>query len=111
MPIKIVRVKKDAPLVPEGGIPEGQKYRNEDPTTSKDAAVALDAQGLQQVIIECLQKHPEGLTNRQICEATGLEWNTATPRMRPMANKGIVVENGKRKYGKWPTAIVWTLVV
>ncbi len=111
MPIKITRVKKDSPQVPGGGFPEGPKVRNSDPETAAAAAAKLEVQNIQQIIIDCLSKNPEGLTNRQICQITGLEWNTSSPRMRPLANKGVVVEAGKRKYGDWPVAIVWTLAV
>jgi len=105
MPIKIIRkAKVQLP------VEEGQKFRNDDPVTSRDAAALVDVQPIEQTIIDCLKGHPGGLTNRQICEHTGLEWNTASPRMRPLARKNVIREDGKRQWGKWPAAIVWKLV-
>ena len=106
MPVRIIR--RTRPEFP--AVDEGQKFRNDDPSTSVAAALDFDPQPVQKIIIACLKKYPDGLTNRQICEYTGLEWNTASPRMRPLARANVVRENGKRKWGKWPTAIVWVLV-
>lgn len=105
MPVTIIRKPKAdmpaaapaQPIIPATPVPEAVQK-------------VIGATFIHYQVLEALKAHPEGLTNRQLCEATGLEWNTLTPRMRPLANKGEVVEAGTRKYGTWPTAIVWKLV-
>ena len=84
--------------------------RTTDPTTSHQAAqrVALEACRMEVIVLEAIKLFPEGATSHEIVEATGLTWQTATPRIRPLVNKGLVVDSGVRRPG--PTGkkcIVW----
>lgn len=76
--------------------------RHTDPDTSHMAADSFekpDTNAMEARVLEALKAHPHGLTNHGIVEVTGLSWNTATPRIRPLVNKGLVVDSGDRRMG------------
>lgn len=87
------------------------RARNTDPATSHQAAAQVrgdDATRMEKLVFDCLNEAPHGLTNHELVEATGLTWNTVTPRIRPMVRKGLVMDSGERRPG--PTGkrcIVW----
>lgn len=92
----------------------GEAYaRNSDPGTSWAAAKAVEgelANRLESMVLVALRKHPEGLTNHQLVSETNVDWNTITPRVRPLVRKGFVQDSGERRIG--PTnkkCIVWKL--
>jgi hypothetical protein len=80
---------------------EGEAYaRTPDPDTSHAAATSVrgdQANRLELEILEVLKRHPAGLTNHEIVEASGVEWNTATPRIAPLVRKGLVIDSGRRR--------------
>lgn len=90
----------------------GDAYaRKHDPDTSQRAASFMRgeiANKLERKVLNAVRSSPAGLTNHEIVALTGLTWNTATPRVRPLVRKGYVMDTGKRRIG--PTnrpCIVW----
>lgn len=91
---------------------EGEAYaRGSDPDTSHGAADEMRgdvATRLETRILSALKRHPHGLTNHDLVTATGLSWNTASPRLAPLVRKQLVYDSGVRRKG--PTnrpCIVW----
>lgn len=82
--------------------------RRNDPETSHEAAEhvkGLRATNLEQIALEAFTV--EG-TAHDLCERTGLPWQTITPRLAPLKRKGLLYDTGKRERG--PTGrrcIVW----
>jgi len=89
--------------------------RRTDPDTSHAAVDTFDKQdtnAMERRVLEALIDHPNGLTNHGIVEVTGLSWNTATPRVRPLVKKGLVVDSGDRRMGPAGRyCIVWKAVL
>ena len=88
--------------------------RGSDPDTSHDAADDVRgerATKLEAIVVACLKIHIDGLTMHGICAATGLPWNTASPRIRPLVRKGLVYDSGNRRKGPAEKyCIVWKAV-
>lgn len=80
--------------------------RGSDPDTSHDAAD--DARGeraikMERQVYACLVARPNGLTNWEIVELSGLSYHSATPRVKPLRNKNLVYDSGEKRlspYGK-----------
>lgn len=93
----------------------GAYARHSDPETSHDAAESVSgtqANRLERIIYETLLDHPDGLMMHEICEKTQLVWNTASPRMKPLVNKGRVVDSGQRREGPaGKLCIVWQAII
>lgn len=90
----------------------GEAYaRANDPDTSHEAAEEIKgskASRLESLVLACLKEHPAGLTMHEICERTGLRWNTASPRIRPLCRKNFVFDSGVRRQGPiGKTCVVW----
>lgn len=87
--------------------------RNSDPDTSHLAALAVEgerANKLENIVLQALRDHPDGLTNHELVAVTGITWNTITPRVHPLVRKRFVVDSGLRKMGpKGKRVIVWKL--
>lgn len=69
--------------------------RRTDPDTSQMAAAALDANPLESLVLETLREFGPA-TIEQVAERTGVEWKSISPRFRPLANKGLIRDSGKR---------------
>lgn len=78
--------------------------RRTDPHTSHRAAHELDARlkGLQLIVCDAFRGKPEGLTNQELCDATGLDWNTCTPRVKPLIDKGYLID-AVNEFGEYIT--------
>jgi Fic family protein len=72
------------------------RFRNNDPDTSREAAMKLDATRLQQIVLNTLGQFPSGLTAHEVADITGIALVTISPRMKPLEEKGAVERVGKR---------------
>ena len=76
--------------------------RKTDPVTSHEAAEAITPllnkveQGIYDALCSFL---PKGATSDEIVEASGIQYRTVTPRLKPMCKKGFVVDSGEHKRG------------
>ena len=80
--------------------------RRTDPATSREAAEAIVEQlpRLEAVVLEAVTAAGKrGATSHEIADATGLSLVTVSPRLRPLARRGKVIESGQRRDGR----IVW----
>tara|TARA_Y100001951_G_C11268227_1_gene256983 strand:+ start:581 stop:922 length:342 start_codon:yes stop_codon:yes gene_type:complete len=86
--------------------------RKTDPVTSHEAAEAITPplnkieQGIYDALCSFL---PDGATSDEIVEASGIQYRTVTPRLKPMCKKGFVIDSGKYKRGdSGRRQIIWT---
>lgn len=91
---------------------KGQAFaRSSDPGTSWAAAKSVEgaeATRMELVVLAALKAHPAGLTGHELVEATGLNYESCTPRIRPLVRKGLVVDSGERRTGlSNRKSIVW----
>jgi hypothetical protein len=81
--------------------------RSSDPNTSHKAAESLSDKELSRM--ETLAYHAalrfgkRGIINDELCDITGLPWQSITPRMRPLERKGKVWREVDRETGEWKT--------
>lgn len=87
--------------------------RTTDPTTSHVAAASIrQANHMETVVLDAIAASPNGLTNHELVEATGLAWNSCTPRIRPLVRKGLVRDSGIRRAGpSYRKCIVWKAIM
>ena len=71
-------------------------YRMDAPQTSVTAAKSVlpKLKGRKLEILECLGKYPDGLMVWQICEITGREKPSISPRMSWLVKEGFITECG-----------------
>ncbi len=85
--------------------------RNSDPDTSHLSAAFMrkeKANRLEALVVSTLRIHSHGLTNHELVTATGVDWNTITPRIAPLVRKGLVYDSGERRKGSTNRpCIVW----
>lgn len=89
-----------------------------DPETSHAAAESIKPSHLQGIIIETMAKGPRGgMITHEIADSCGIGYQTITPRMKRMVEKGWVYDTGERRcWGGGPgspsttrESIVWNL--
>lgn len=82
--------------------------------TSRRAAerVTAESAGSQRArILDALMQCPEGLTDAQIQENTGITPDAERPRRWQLVRDGLVRDSGRtRKYGLHDDAVVWVAV-
>lgn len=65
--------------------------RRTDPETSHQAAARVNVTKREQVVLDALDEYGP-MTSEELAAATGTEIPAITPRFRPLANKGLIVE-------------------
>lgn len=78
--------------------------------TSKEAAaqIAPILNPLQQKVLDCLQRWPEGLTDEQLCDALGMNPSTCRPRRIELVSQKLVRDSErKRKTRSGRSAVIW----
>jgi len=88
----------------------GDAYaRRFDPETSHEAANAVDADSVEGLVVRILDESKyDGLSMESVADITGVCINTISPRFRPLANKGLIFDTGrKRKNKTGKNAIIW----
>lgn len=90
--------------------PESGLARRTDPPTSHQAAARVNVKGLQAVAAEAhLKAGRRGLNGWELEQVTGIRHDTITPRLRPLINKGILVNTGVQRPG--PTGVMQRVLV
>ena len=77
--------------------------RKEDPTTSHQAAQAVDSTKLEQMVYEAIKCHPEGCISDEILEMyPNYPYSSITARYRALLDKGFIEVTGVKrgKFGK-----------
>ena len=73
--------------------------RRDDPLTSHAAArsVEADVPALEMVVLKAVPFAPESAILDEVVEATNLDKVTASPRFKPLEEKGLIIRVGKRR--------------
>ena len=77
--------------------------RNQDPTTSHQAAQAVDTTKLEQMVYEAIKSHPEGCISDEILEMyPNYPYSSITARYRALLDKGFIEVTGVKrgKFGR-----------
>lgn len=79
--------------------------RRTDPDTSRAAAAKVGTAILESIVLQHLRRQGPA-TTLEIAERTGIDRVSISPRLRPLANRGLVRESGQRRGG----GIVWQVL-
>jgi hypothetical protein len=85
------------------GSPAFKLVRKEDPTTSHQAAQAVDSTKLEQMVYEAIKSHPEGCISDEILEMyPNYPYSSITARYRALLDKDLIEVTGVKrgKFGK-----------
>ena len=77
--------------------------RNQDPTTSHQAAQAVDSTKLEQMVYEAIKSHPDGCISDEILEMyPNYPYSSITARYRALLDKGFIEVTGVKrgKFGR-----------
>ena len=90
--------------------------RNSDPETSHDAAGAVEGEAaarMEAKVLAGLLANPDGLTSHELESVTGMRYESITPRMRPLCDKGLIEDTGIRlkRPGSKRGSIVWKAII
>lgn len=98
-------------LFPQSRIEHGAA-RIADPDTAKTAAASVRVADLEERVLKALRKYPlAGMTSHELAVYLNIELVSISPRLRPLVNKGLVVDSGERRQGdSHRKSIVWKAV-
>ena len=72
--------------------------RREDPTTSHEAAQAVDTTKLERIVYEAIQSFPEGCISDEVLEALPeYRYSSITPRYKALLQKGFIEITGTKE--------------
>jgi hypothetical protein len=72
--------------------------RNQDPTTSHQAAQAVDTTKLEQMVYEAIKSHPEGCISEEILAMyPNFPYSSITARYRALLDKGFIEVTGVKR--------------
>ncbi len=80
------------------GSPAFKLVRREDPTTSHQAAQAVDTTKLEQMVYEAIKSHPEGCISDDILAMyPQYPYSSITARYRALLDKGFIEVTGVKR--------------
>jgi hypothetical protein len=85
------------------GSPAFKLVRKEDPTTSHQAAQAVDTTKLEQMVYEAIKSHPDGCISDEILEMyPNYPYSSITARYRALLDKDLIEVTGVKrgKFGR-----------
>jgi hypothetical protein len=85
------------------GSPAFKLVRKEDPTTSHQAAQAVDTTKLESLVYEAIKSHPEGCISDEILEMyPNYPYSSITARYRALLDKDLIEVTGVKrgKFGR-----------
>jgi hypothetical protein len=85
------------------GSPAFKLVRKEDPTTSHQAAQAVDSTKLEQMVYEAIKSHPDGCISDEILEMyPNYPYSSITARYRALLDKDLIEVTGVKrgKFGR-----------
>ena len=87
--------------------------RGSDPVTSHEAAASVRgvvSARLQRLILWALSRHPEGLICSEMVVMIYEQWNTVSPRLKPLRLAKLIHDSGEMRVGpSGHRQIVWKL--
>lgn len=85
------------------GSPAFKLVRKEDPTTSHQAAQAVDSTKLEKMVYEAIKSHPDGCISDEILEMyPNYPYSSITARYRALLDKDLIEVTGVKrgKFGR-----------
>jgi hypothetical protein len=85
------------------GTPAFKLVRREDPTTSHQAAQAVDTTKLESLVYEAIKSHPDGCISDEILEMyPNYPYSSITARYRALLDKDLIEVTGVKrgKFGR-----------
>jgi len=80
------------------GSPAFKLVRKEDPTTSHQAAQAVDSTKLEQMVYEAIKSHPDGCISDEILEMyPNYPYSSITARYRALLDKDLIEVTGVKR--------------
>jgi hypothetical protein len=80
------------------GSPAFKLVRKEDPTTSHQAAQAVDTTKLESLVYEAIKSHPEGCISDEILEMyPNYPYSSITARYRALLDKDLIEVTGVKR--------------
>jgi len=79
--------------------------RRTDPDTSHIAALTVDANRLEKLVVSALTQYPNGCTVKEISVILDIDKWSISPRMKPLEGKGLVERTAERR----DRSIVWRI--
>ena len=79
--------------------------RRTDPDTSHIAALTVDANRLEKLVVSALTQYPNGCTVKEISVSLDIDKWSISPRMKPLEGKGLVERTTERR----DRSIVWRI--
>ena len=79
--------------------------RRTDPDTSHIAALTVDANRLEKLVVSALMQYPKGCTVKEISVILDIDKWSISPRMKPLEGKGLVERTTERR----DRSIVWRI--
>lgn len=84
--------------------------RRTDPRTSREAGAAVNIAAMEAAVYGALKSHGP-MTSFEIAELLRLSLVSVSPRLRPLADKGLIRDSGVRRTGESRRArTVWEIV-
>lgn len=101
-------VQIDLFQIPRPARRETGRARRRDPDTAKKAAGSVEVTDLEGRVVQALKLCRAGMTTHELARILKLELVTVSPRMRPLAEKGLVYDSRERRRGEsGRSSIVW----
>ena len=80
------------------GTPVFKLYRNQDPTTSHEAAQTVDTTKLERIVYEAIKGFPNGCISDEVLEALpDYRYSSITPRYKALFEKGFIEITGTKE--------------
>jgi len=79
--------------------------RRTDPDTSHIAALTVDANRLEKLVVSALTQYPNGCTVKEISVILDIDKWSISPRMKPLEGKGLIERTAERR----DRSIVWRI--
>jgi hypothetical protein len=80
------------------GTPAFKLARREDPTTSYQAAQAVDSTKLEQMVYEAIKRHPDGCISDEILAMyPNYPYSSITARYRALLDKDLIEVSGVKR--------------
>jgi uncharacterized membrane protein len=81
--------------------------RKSDPDTSREAAISLDLPHLERIVLKALMSGGP-MTSNELADFLRMPLVTVSPRLRPLADKGLIEDTELRRAGSsGRKSIVW----
>lgn len=80
--------------------PDHPGFRHTDTSRKSAEAIRPKAATVRKQVLECLQKHADGLTSVEIADWLGIAYHTVQPRTAELKHSGHIIDSGFRRLNR-----------